>query len=38
MKTNENGIGATGSRETIWQTMAGCAVFGAGLLALCWML
>jgi hypothetical protein len=38
MKTPSNGIGVTGSGESIWQTLAGCAVFGAALLALCWML
>jgi hypothetical protein len=38
MKTHLNGIGETGSGESLWQTLAGCAVFGAALLALCCML
>jgi hypothetical protein len=38
MKSNSNELGAAGGRETIWQTLVGCAVFGAALLALCFML
>ena len=38
MKKTSNELSAADSREAIWQTLAGCAVFGAGLLALCCML
>ena len=38
MKLNIHELNGANDTESMWQTLAGCALFWAGLLALFWML